>query len=238
MLVLTPPKAMIWSLGILAIVVIPLSVAWFITSAMNTQYMNQLEELKVKVTNIDTQLAQYDTKEGPKFDPIAEIEKVLKNNRTKIMAYSALGDSIPQNIYLNYFMTGKTGYIDIQGCADTVEDVYLFFQNLKDSLVGSNLRLSKLDLKSESLDDLINGGGNPNTAPYVFEITNMNESQLKSFMSNLIPQDDKKLRKNRQNDDNAKTNTKTNDNEDSSKQNKQKRTLNKANNTQNDTSNQ
>lgn len=186
MLVLTPPKAMLWSLAILAIVVIPLSVLWFGSTALNNKYMNELEELKIKVSNIDTQLEQYDVKDGPKFDPIDQIEKVIMNNRMKIMAFSALGDSIPQNLYLNYFMTGASGFIDVQGCADSVDDVYLFYQNLKDSLAGSNLRLSKLDLKSESIDQVINGGGGSlDSAPYVFEITNMDESQLTSFMNTL-----------------------------------------------------
>ena len=157
---------------------------WFYP--LNNKYTNELEELKIKVSNVDTQLEQYDVKEGPKFDPIDQIEKVIMNNRTKIMAFSALGDSIPQNLYLNYFMTGDSGFIDVQGCADTVDDVYLFYQNLKDSLAGSNLRLSKLDLKSESIDQVINGGGGSlDSAPYVFEITNMDESQLTSFMNAL-----------------------------------------------------
>ena len=193
MLALTPQKAVIWSLGIMAIIVIPLVLILLITSALNNKYVNELEELKMKVSNLDAQLTQYNVDDGPKFDPIDEIEKVIKSNRIKIMAYSALGESIPQNLYLNYFMAGNGGMIDIQGAAGSVEDVYMFFQNMKDSMAGSNLRLSKLDLKSESVDDVINGGGSIDGAPYVFEITNMDEGQLKSFMDVLtgkeVPQD-------------------------------------------------
>lgn len=219
MLVLTPPKAMLWSLGILAIVVIPLSVLWFATGALNNKYVNELEELKVKVTNVDTELAQYDVKEGPKFDPIDQIEKVLKSNRMKIMAYSALGDSIPQDLYLNYFMTGDSGLIDIQGCAASVDDVYSFYQNMKDSLAGSNLRLSKLDLKSESIDEVINGvGGTLDSSPYVFEITNMDESQLTSFMNNLTGKGN----------DNAQNATTENNADDKTKGQQSRRLLRKA----------
>jgi hypothetical protein len=66
------------------------------------------------------------------------------------MAYAALGESIPKDIYLTYFMTTDDGKINIKGCADSVEDVYVFFKNLKDSLIESKLRLSKLDLKAGS----------------------------------------------------------------------------------------
>lgn len=83
-------------------------------------------------------------------------------------------------------MTGDNGYVDIQGCANSVEDVYIFFQNLKDSLISSKLRLNKLDLKAGSLDTVINSTASTiDDAPYVFEITNMDDSQLQSFMGNL-----------------------------------------------------
>ena len=130
-------------------------------------------------------MKNYQNKGGPGFDPYMEIKKVLKNNRTKIMAYGALGDSVPKNLYLSYFMTGDQGYIDIQGYANTVEDVYVFYQNLKDSLVESKLRLSKLDLKTSSLDDVIQNVPNLSSAPYAFEITNMDDGQLSSFMNAL-----------------------------------------------------
>ncbi len=45
-------------------------------------------------------------------------------------------------------MTGEDGMIDIKGCADSVEDVYVFsHQKFKDSLVESKLRISKLDFE-------------------------------------------------------------------------------------------
>ena len=142
---------------------------------------------------MDEQLKQYESKDGkPQFDPIAEIEKVLKQNRTKIMAYAALGESIPKNLYLTYFMTGEDGTIDIKGCADSVEDVYVFFKNIKDSLVESKLRLNKLDLKSGSLDTVVNSTVSTiDNAPYVFEITNMSEAQLKTFMDKLMGKETK-----------------------------------------------
>lgn len=184
-IVLTKQKAMLYSLILLIALVIPLSLGWVSSTFMNQKYQSQIEELDSEITNITAQLKNYQNKGGPGFDPYTEIKRVLKNNRTKIMAYGALGDSVPQNLYLSYFMTGDSGYIDIQGYANTVEDVYVFYQNLKDSLVESKLRLSKLDLKTSSLDAVIENVPSVGNAPYTFEITNMDEGQLSSFMNAL-----------------------------------------------------
>ncbi len=184
-IVLTKQKAMFYSLILLVALVIPLTLGWISTSFISQKYQSQIEELDTEIANITAQLKNYQNKGGPGFDPYREIQKVLKNNRTKIMAYAAIGDSVPKNLYLSYFMTGDEGYVDVQGYANTVEDVYVFYQNLKDSLVESKLRLSKLDLKSSSLDEVIQNSSNLSSAPYAFEITNMDEGQLSSFMNAL-----------------------------------------------------
>jgi len=184
-IILTRPKAMLYSLILLIALVIPLSVGWISSNIMTQKYQSKIEELDSEIANITSQLKNYQNKGGPEFDPYNEIKRVLLNNRIKIMAFGALGDSVPKNLYLSYFMTGDDGYIDIQGYANTVEDVYVFYQNLKDYLVESKLRLSKLDLKTSSIDEVIQNSSNSNSAPYAFEITNMDEGQLSSFMNAL-----------------------------------------------------
>ncbi len=152
-----------------------------------TKVQEESASLDAQITSLDEQIKAMENEGGSDFDPVAEIERVLKNNRIKIMAYAALGESVPKSLYLTYFMTGEDGMIDIKGCADSVEDVYVFFKNLKDSLVESKLRISKLDLKSGSLDKIVTSTiSTVDDAPYVFEITNMNDSQLKSFMDKLF----------------------------------------------------
>lgn len=185
---LTALKATIIAAALLVIVLGPLGGIYLITSKMYTSAQEQSSALDTQITELDEQLKKYENKNGKEqFDPMAEIEKVLKNNRSKIMAYAALGESIPKNLYLTYFMTGDDGAIDIKGCADSVEDVYVFFRNLKDSLVESKLRLNKLDLKNGSLDSVVNNTASTiDTAPYVFEITNMSDAQLNSFMNKLV----------------------------------------------------
>ncbi len=214
---LTPTKATIFAAIILGIVMAPIGGTHYIVNNLLTATQAESSQLDTEITQLDAQLKQYETKkEDNVFDPVAEIEKVLKNNRTKIMAYAALGESIPKNLYLTYFMTGDDGIINIKGCADSVEDVYVFFKNLKDSLVESKLRLSKLDLKAGSLDKVVNSTASTiDNAPYIFEITNMSDAQLKTFMDSLFESDDDKKNKKKasSSDDNSTSNNAaTNDN--------------------------
>ena len=185
---ITPKIATIAALIILALVILPLFLASLFTQDQLTKAQETSASLDAQITELDAKARSFEANTGkPEFDPIAHIENVLKNNRTKIMAYAALGESIPKNIYLTYFLTGDEGKINIKGCADSVEDVYVFFKNLKDSLVESRLRLSKLDLKTGSLDAVVNSTASTvDDAPYVFEITNMSEGELRSFMNRLM----------------------------------------------------
>lgn len=213
---LTPPKAIAIAAVIFVLVLAPIGGIHLFVQHMNTQMQEQSANLDSQITDLDNQLKQYESKDGQvQFDPIAEIERVLKSNRTKIMAYAALGESIPQNLYLTYFMTGDDGMIDIKGCADSVEDVYVFFKNLKDSMVESKLRLSKLDLKSGSLDKIVTSTASTiDNAPYVFEITNMNDAQLKSFMDKIMSQ--KKDNKDNNSNSDANNNNNSSDSNNSS----------------------
>lgn len=191
---LTPAKASVLVTILLAILMTPMGIGYWFTNDMVTKTQAKSAELDNQITQLDSQLKEYEKEKGDtSFDAIAEIEKVLKNNRTKIMAYAALGESIPKDIYLTYFMTTDDGKINIKGCADSVEDVYVFFKNLKDSLIESKLRLSKLDLKAGSLDTVVTSTVSTiDTAPYIFEITNMDDSELKSFFAKLADGDKSK----------------------------------------------
>ena len=184
-IVITKPKAMIYSLALLIMLGLPLMVGVVGSYVLNQKLTNKIEELDTEIKDVTEQLKKYENKDSSDFDPYKEIEKVVKNNRKKIIMYSSLGESVPKNLYLTYFMTGNDAYVDVQGYANTVEDVYIFFQNLKDSMVDSKLRLSKLDLQTSSLEDIIQGTADYTNAPYIFEITNMDEGQLSSFMNAL-----------------------------------------------------
>lgn len=214
---LTPIKASIIMLIIIAVFMAPLGLVYFLSSNTLAGAQTQSSELDNQITQLDQELKTLQSQEGKvEFDPVAEIEKVLKLNKAKIMTYAALGESIPENLYLTYFITADDGLINIKGCADSVEDVYVFYKNLKESLVDSKLRLSKLDLKAGLLDSVVSGKASKekdkdknldvdtvlvtntisplDNAPYIFEITNMSDSQLKSFMNKFVVSKDNKAK--------------------------------------------
>lgn len=185
---MTPPVATVLALIVLAVIG---GLSFFGASAtekMVADEQGKAIEIENQLTTIQSEIEQLEgAKDGQVvFDPVDEISKTLRNNRVKIMAYAALGESIPKDLYLTYFITGDNGLIAIKGCADSVEDVYVFFKNLKDSLVDSNLRVSNLGLRSGSLDKVVNETISPfDSAPYIFEITNMTDSQLQSYINKL-----------------------------------------------------
>lgn len=218
---LTPKKATIVAAVILALVLGPIGAGHMFVQNMNNKMNEKSADLDTQITDLDNQIKQYEAANGEvQFDPLAEIEKVLKNNRTKIIAYAALGEAVPKNLYLTYFMTGDDGMVDIKGCADSVEDVYVFFKNLKSLMIGSKLRLSKLDLKSGSLDKIVTSTASTiDNAPYVFEITNMNDDQLKSFMDKLISDPKKDNQNNNGNNNSGDNNNSQNNNNSNSNNN-------------------
>lgn len=184
---ITPLKATIIVIIIAALLLIPLLLANFFFGNQAAALTEQSNELDTKITQLDEQIGAATGTGEVAFNASDEIERVLKNNRTKIMAYAALGESIPKNIYLTYFLTGEDSKINIKGCAGSVEDVYVFFKNLKDSLIDTNLRISKLDMRAGSLDVVVNSTASTlDNAPYVFEITNMSEEELKAFKDSLL----------------------------------------------------
>ncbi len=184
---ITPLKATIIVIVIAALILGPLLLANYFFGSQAASLTEQANELDAKITQLDEQIGAATGTGDTAFSASDEIERVLKNNRTKIMAYAALGESIPKDIYLTYFITGEDSKINIKGCAGSVEDVYVFFKNLKDSLVDTNLRISKLDMRAGSLDTIVNSTASTlDNAPYVFEITNMSDEELKSFKDSLL----------------------------------------------------
>ena len=97
---LTPTKAIGIAAVIFALVLGPVGFGHVFVQKISTQAFETSASLDTQITELDNQIKQYEATDGEvHFDPIAEIEKVLKNNRTKIMAYAALGESIPKNLF-------------------------------------------------------------------------------------------------------------------------------------------
>lgn len=147
---------------------------------------NAVASQQEKVDNLETELktakAQLDDLKGnsgslSNFDLKREVEMGVKGNRAKLMNFVAVGDVIPKDVWLTYFMTQGNGLVDIKGGANDVSSIYVFFKNMRDSLIGTKLKLQKLEMDSQSVEAAVAGAN----ANYTFEITNMTDAELTAF---------------------------------------------------------
>ena len=169
------------------VLIIPSLIAMLVLNSSQKNLQSKLDEVNARISTLDSQIAEYQDKSGNSdFDVASEIEKVIKNNRAKLIAYSSIGESVPKKLWLNYFKTKEDGKIDIVGVSENVEDIYIFYRNLKDSIIDSQLRLHKLEMQSNSVEDAISSSSN-----YEFEITNMADEDLKKEQAS-DKNDDKK----------------------------------------------
>jgi len=159
------------------LILVPLIIMLIAVPMVQKQKQSHLDDLKSKLDAVESKIkeledAQNKTKD---FDVNTEIRRVLNDNRSKLMAYLALGDSVPKDLWLTYFVAKDDGKINVKGQTSNVEDVYAFYKNMKDSLINIQLRLNKLELESGSVDDVVNLNQASN---YQFEITNISESGI------------------------------------------------------------
>ena len=162
-----------------AILVVPVLLLLMLLPKTAQNAAARVSEINKKIETIDGEIQKISNMNNSnKFNEQATIKATLENNKTKLMSYSALGASVPQTLWITYFSAKNNGQIDIQGQAESVEDVYAFFRNMKDSLINSNLRLHKLELASNNVDDLVES--DILSQGYDFEITNMSEEELGS----------------------------------------------------------
>ena len=155
--------------------------AFLILPKMIESNQTKLDTVNNDIKAIDEEIAQYQAAQGAKvFNVKKEIENGVKGNRSKLMNYVAAGEAIPKTVWLTYFMTQGDGLVDIKGVASNVEDVYVFFKNMRDSLIGTKLRLQTLEMTSTSVDEAVSSSPNTN---YNFEITNMSTDQLSALLS-------------------------------------------------------
>lgn len=161
------------------LLLLPTLLAFIGIPMLEKQKQAQLDEVnaRLEASQAEVRKMQEEQNKLNDFDVNGEIKKVLGNNRIKLMSYSALGDSVPKNLWMTYFVTKDDGKIDIKGESKNVEEVYAFFRNMKDSLIDTKLRLHKLQMKTDSVDEVVTIDPNE-PVNYEFEITNMTEAEL------------------------------------------------------------
>lgn len=176
---ISPNAARNIACAIAIVLLIPAIIGFFVVPMVAKQKQALLDEVNTKLqqTNAEITRLQEEQNKQNDFDINAEIKKVITNNRSKLMAYTALGEAVPKNLWVTYFVAKDDGKFDIKGDSSNVEDIYLFFRNMKDSLISTKLRLHKLEMKSDSVDDAVTIDPNQPT-DYEFEVTNMTSAEL------------------------------------------------------------
>ena len=142
-------------------------------------YGAQLEEKKAalekEATEQQAQLAELKQNSG-KIDIYAAAKSIDSSMINKIKYYDSIGADIPSKVWLTFFYADTNGAYGIKGQTTSVDEVYLFFRNLKSRVPDSDLILSTL-----SVDD--NGGmidiEKTENAMYTFELTNKKFGSVK-----------------------------------------------------------
>ncbi len=167
----TPSVAAILAGVVGAVLLIPVGIAFLLLPQLQAQKQAELDELNANIQQVEKQIADLKEQQqiAGKFNIKSEINKVLQNNRIKLMSYSAIGEAVPPELWLTYFKAEGGGDISIQGGSNTVEDVYLFFKNVKEYLVKSDLKLQKLEMQSDNVDEFMSNL----PVTYDFEISNI-----------------------------------------------------------------
>lgn len=171
------PQAALKIVGIfIAIILVPIIALTIAMPLFTGKLQTKLDGLNEQAKQLEAQVKTYSDEEAQleSFDVKREIQETLKHNRSKLMAYSALGESVPKGLWITYFFTQKDGKIDIKGASTNVEDIYTFYRNLKDSLINTKLRLYRLEMATSDIDDAVENS----QQSYIFEITNMTEAEL------------------------------------------------------------
>lgn len=176
---LSPNAARNIALVIAIILLIPAIILFIASPIVLKNKQAQLDSVNSNLQAVQGEIKKLEeeTNKFKDFDVNDEIKKVLANNRSKLLAYIAVGESVPKNLWLTYFIAKDDGKIDVKGGSVNVEDVYTFYRNMKDSLIDTKLRLHKLEMQLGSVDEAITvDPGQP--TDYVFEITNMTAAEL------------------------------------------------------------
>lgn len=159
---------------------IALAAVMFLLVPMYSKNLDsKLQALSSDLQSVQSQIdeIQNKNKQSGNFDIKGEIKKVLDTNRTKLMSYAAIGESVPKDLWITYYVAKDDGKIDIKGESTNVKDIYSFFRNMKDSLLNVQLRLHKLEMDTGSVEDAVVADINK-PVNYKFEITNMSDGEL------------------------------------------------------------
>lgn len=164
----------------------------FLCSMAIGSYVSSLESkrtaLEQEAAAQETELAQL--KQGSnKIDIYSAAKTIDKSMVNKITYYDSIGADIPARVWLTLFYADTNGAYGIKGQTTSVDEVYLFFRNIKSRVPDSDLILSKLSVDdNEGMIDI----EKTENAMYTFELTNNKFGSVKITNPNVQAPSDSK----------------------------------------------
>lgn len=175
---LTPAFVKKVSIIIGIVLILPIFILGFIFSGIiNPKEQLRLDNANAKFAQLNAEVSKYNNGKTSAFDLNTAMNNIITKNTTELAYYAGLGVSIPKKLWISYYMSNNAGKVDIKGKSIDVESIYTFYKGLKQLVNNSDIRLYKLEIASESIDDVVS---NISTSPrsYDFEITNMTAEEL------------------------------------------------------------
>ncbi len=164
----------------------------FLCSMAIGSYVSSLEAkrtaLEQEVATQEKELAELKQSSG-KIDIYSAAKTIDKSMVNKITYYDSIGADIPAKVWLTLFYADTNGAYGIKGQTTSVDDVYLFFRNIKSRVPDSDLILSALSVDdNEGLIDI----EKTENAMYTFELTNNKFGSVKVNNPNVQAPSDSK----------------------------------------------
>jgi len=169
------------------IIIVPTLLIMYLLNFLSSGQQTKLDEINSQIEANKAELQNYeDVDKEDTFDVKLETNTVQAFNRTKLIYYSAIGANIPSDTWLIYLKIFGNNKIDIIGRSQTAESVYAFYKGLKMSVINSDLRLNRLEMSADSVGNLVIEDLNSIKPKfYEFEITNLNEDELRQLEDEL-----------------------------------------------------
>ena len=161
-----------------------LILVWGWLSMQQSSINNRIEEMQSEINSIQQFLEQNKGISSSTFDEGDEIKIGLVHNKSIYSYYTIVGTEIPQKLWLTHLKLGDK--ITIEGQADNLESVYVFFRNIKDYNTSTDIRIQKLEMANLNMnqkDDDIDSDiliTSSNADFYSFVISNEIEQNLKT----------------------------------------------------------
>ena len=179
---LTKDQVTIYAIIIAGII---LAVCYFCSLALN-MYLTNLESTR---SSLEQQISGHKAdleklrKSSGIIDIYAAAKNIDKGMISKTAYFESIGSDIPSKVWLTYFYADTNGAYGIKGETTSVDEVYLFFRNIKSHVTDSDLILSKLSVDDkEGLIDI----EKVQNATYTFELTNSKFASVKVVDPNNV----------------------------------------------------